>query len=683
MTALDIAQALGKFHITGNGYMACCPAHDDNNPSLHISDSDDGKLLVHCHAGCPQENVIAALKSRELWPSLEHDKKPLSAKPQVTGQYEYRDRNGNLRYWKERLEPGRNGQKKEFLFYHYNQEGERQSGRGANPVLYCEDRVSLATDVFFVEGEAHADFLNSWGFNATTLDCGTSSKLTLEQSHQLTGKNLVILPDNDAPGQKYAVHIASTMRGKAQSLKVVVLPGLPEKGDILDWQKTPGNNKGRFLEIIKATPEWEPETRENSLPFSCRRMSDVQPKPVNWLWPGRIARGKVTMIAGHPGLGKSQLTANMAAVVTTGGMWPADKTQCEQGNVILFSAEDDAADTIRPRLEAAGADLDRVFILDTVIEDSGSRQRSFNLASDLCRLGEMISHIGNVALIVIDPITAYIGGTDSHKNADMRALLSPLGELAAKHCAAVVCISHLNKGGGGEALMRVAGSLAFVAAARAAWAVVKDQNNPERRFFLPLKNNVGNDQTGLCFRIVSHELPGGIETSRVLWEEETVTVSADQAMAPLQEPAERSALGEAKEFLVNILKDGPVSVRQIRSDAEDAGYAWRTLQRAKDSLGISATKGGMKNGWSWSLPSKNAKQIEECQSKSVETFGYLGNLRQRSACSTDVPSTIIMDVDDLFKPDMASADDVVAISGTDSNIPFFDFDEEPNESGEY
>ena len=216
-------------------------------------------------------------------------------------------------------------------------------------------------------------------------------------------------------------------------------------------------------------------TQEKPLPFAFRRLSDVRAKPIRWLWPGRFARGKVAILAGNPGLGKSQLTASMAAVVTTGGTWPVDRTSCERGNVVFFSAEDDAEDTIRPRLEAAGADLERIFILDAVLDDTGARPRAFNLSIDLPRLGDMLLHIGDVALIVIDLITAYLGGIDSHKNADIRALLAPLGELAAKYGAAVVCISHLNKVGTGEALMRVTGSLAFVAAARAAFLIARDR----------------------------------------------------------------------------------------------------------------------------------------------------------------------------------------------------------------
>ena len=168
--------------------------------------------------------------------------------------------------------------------------------------------------------------------------------------------------------------------------------------------------------------------------ITYRRASEIQAKPVNWLWPGRIARGKVSMLAGNPGLGKSQITSSMAATVTTGGIWPVDRSRCERGNVIFLSAEDDAEDTGRPRLEAAGADLSRVFILDAVVDgfraDGSEAQRGFNLKTDLARLGKMLDEIGGAALIVIDPITAYLGETDSHKNAEIRALLSPFRKLS-------------------------------------------------------------------------------------------------------------------------------------------------------------------------------------------------------------------------------------------------------------
>lgn len=397
--------------------------------------------------------------------------------------------------------------------------------------------------------------------------------------------------------------------------------------------RPPGPLKASASPAPKVSPQAAAATApatDSAGRIAYRRASDIQAKPIHWLWRGRIARGKVFMLAGNPGLGKSQVTASMAAVVTTGGTWPVDGSRCERGNVIFLSAEDDAEDTIRPRLEASGADLTRIFILDAVVEafnaDGDEIRRAFNLKTDLIRLGKMLDEIGGAAMIVIDPITAYLGEADSHKNAEIRALLAPLGELAAKHGAAVVCVSHLNKGGSGEALMRVTGSLAFVAAARAAFIVAKDPENEARRLFLPMKNNIGNDQTGLAFAIQSEQVtsPAGlIETSRVLWEAEAVTLTADEAMVPQGYPEERSALEDARRFLLGLLADGPVKAGQIKADADGAGFNWRTIQRAADRLNIERHKDGMRGGWTWKLPPKMTSTPEDDRHDTVSPSGKM------------------------------------------------------------
>jgi replicative DNA helicase len=362
-----------------------------------------------------------------------------------------------------------------------------------------------------------------------------------------------------------------------------------------------------------------------------RRLSDVQARPIRWLWQGRMARGKVSMIAGHPGRGKSQITASMAAIITTGGQWPVDRTHCEQGSVVFLSAEDSAEDTIKPRLEAAGADTRQTYVLDAVrdIGEKGEqRERTFNLARDLPRLGAMLEKLSNVAMVVIDPITAYLGGTDSHKNADIRALLAPLSKLAEQYEVAVVCVSHLNKGGGSsDALLRVTGSLAFVAASRAAFIVANDPDNSARRLFLPAKNNLGNDQTGLAFTIESHTVGDGIETSRVAWEAEPVVVTADQALAPELANEERSEREEAAEWLRGLLVDGPLNRNEVKRQATQAGMKWATVRRAKDTLGIKSTKTSFDGGWEWAILPKMLKGTQDAQSQSVSTFAQGEHLR--------------------------------------------------------
>lgn len=384
----------------------------------------------------------------------------------------------------------------------------------------------------------------------------------------------------------------------------------------------------------------KPESRLDKLPKHARRtisrrMSDVIAQPIAWLWPGRIARGKVTVIAGHPGLGKSQITAHMAAIVSKGGQWP-DRQECEGGSVIMISAEDDAADTIRPRLEAARADLSRIHTLDFVEDENGNGNlihRSFNLDSDVGRLEALMLDMGDVRLVVIDPITAFLGGIDSYKNADVRALLTPLADLAGRYGASIIGVSHLSKAGGQKALLRVSGSLAFVAAARAAYLVAADETEEGRRLLLPLKNNLGPDQTGFSFRFEEVELGGGITTSRIVWDGAPVAMTADDVLSESPSGDDRSALEEAKEFLAEMLDRGPVEGRVIYRQADDAGHAKRTVDRAKRELGIQSRKSSMTSPWRWELPTKVATATEHCHQNSVATLGNIGNLREATAAA--------------------------------------------------
>jgi len=197
------------------------------------------------------------------------------------------------------------------------------------------------------------------------------------------------------------------------------------------------------------------------------RLADVSPEQVEWLWPGRIAVGKLTVLAGNPGLGKSLATLDIAARVSVGKCWPDNRWEQQPiGGVVLLSAEDDLGDTIRPRLDAHGADVTRIVALKSIkgADGAGDYNRLFDLSRDLEHLRAAIGTVENCRLIVVDPISAYLGKTDSHKNSDVRGVLSPLADLAAETRVAILAVSHLRKGEG-AAIYRTMGSLAFVAAA--------------------------------------------------------------------------------------------------------------------------------------------------------------------------------------------------------------------------
>jgi putative DNA primase/helicase len=263
----------------------------------------------------------------------------------------------------------------------------------------------------------------------------------------------------------------------------------------------------------------------------CVRASEVTPKPTEWFWPGRIARGKQTMVGGDPEAGKSTCVASIVAKATIGGLLPGGEHHAPIGNVIILQAEDGIEDTCVPRLIAAGADLKRVIFIGAVRR--GDNERSFNLATDLDALEAKINEVGDVVLVIIDPTSSYLGKTDSHKNAELRGVLEPVGRLAERTNVAVVSITHFNKalaGQNGKTIYRFIGSIGFIAAARAAFVVIEDQEDSGRSLFLHAKNNLAPPPPGLAFRKTQTIIDGGIVTSLAEWDLEPVAMTANQAM---------------------------------------------------------------------------------------------------------------------------------------------------------
>lgn len=334
-------------------------------------------------------------------------------------------------------------------------------------------------------------------------------------------------------------------------------------------------------------------------------VADVQAVKLNWLWPQRFAMGKVSIIAGDPGLGKSQLSNFIIAAVTNGGEWPNGEGRAEQGDVIMLSCEDDLADTIRPRLEAAGADLRRVHVISAVAGEGG-RRRGFNLGDDVAKLEEALEELGTRAkVIVIDPITAYMPkGIDSDKATAVRDALNPVQDLAARFGVAIICVSHPPKGAAaGKAINAVIGSQAYVAATRATWFVTKDPDDESRRLMLQVKNNLGNAR-GLAFRIATRSLPTG-EAPLVVFEPGYVDTSADDAIKGNPQPKGlgRSLADKARLFLHHELAAGPQRAADLVAKAAELhGIPERTLQRAADDIHLVKRKDGMQGGWMWGFP---------------------------------------------------------------------------------
>lgn len=341
-------------------------------------------------------------------------------------------------------------------------------------------------------------------------------------------------------------------------------------------------------------------------------INEFESRPIRWLWQGRVPMGKLTIVDGDPGMGKSVITnADIAARVTTGKPMPDGSEGLGVPRaVVLVVAEDDIGDTVRPRLEAAGADLDYVFLV-SVKRNSKGNVVPMVIPDDLARLRETIEDV-NAALVIIDPITAYLGErTNTHNDSSVRSALGPLKELAEETGAALVMIRHLNKSGEAKALYRGGGSIAFSGSARSGLMVERVPDDPDGWCGLAqVKTNLARSVPTLLYRVVSvqDKQPGfPYDVPVIEWGGESA-LNADQLFQKKDARKSAPAREEAKQFLIEVLRDGPVPVKEVESQADDAGHTWSTVKAASTDLGVVKSplraKDGRKpiKGWEWTLP---------------------------------------------------------------------------------
>lgn len=367
------------------------------------------------------------------------------------------------------------------------------------------------------------------------------------------------------------------------------------------------------------------------------RASDLKMSATDWLWPQWLAAGKLHILAGPPGTGKTTIASAIGSVVSNGGKWP-DGTLCRRpGHVLVWSGEDDPADTLVPRFLAAGAMLDRIhFVSESRLSGLAT---PFDPARDMALLERTALELGNVRLLIVDPIVSAVAG-DAHRNNEVRRSLAPVVDFAHATGAAVIGITHFNKGGiGADPLGRVNGSIAYGALARLVWGVAKRESNGDsegQRVMVRVKSNLGPDDGGFGYHIDYAELGGGVVGSRIVWGA-PLSGSAREILGDAEAVDQDTgeALTDAKAFVADLLRNGPAPTKGIQADASGAGYSWATIKRALNAVGAKPSKESMRGGWVWSIP-------EVAQQKSLSNFEENEQLRAISADTnwSDLPKSL-------------------------------------------
>jgi hypothetical protein len=330
-------------------------------------------------------------------------------------------------------------------------------------------------------------------------------------------------------------------------------------------------------------------------------LADVEPTAIRWLWKDRIPRGRLTLLVGRPGEGKSFVTCDLAARISNGTRFP-DGADCEAGSVLLLTAEDDPADTIRPRLDAAGADCSRIHLLSAIrsSDDDGEHERPVSL-HHIDLIEQAIQRVPDCRLIVIDPIGSYLGGsTDAHRDNEVRAVLAPLAALASQYDVAVLIVMHTRKSRSEHADDAALGSRAFTGLARAVWHLAADPEDSERRLMLPGKNNLTRRQSGLACRIVGDGQQACLE-----WSSDPVDLHADDVIGersgskkPGPLPAKQA---EAANWLQQALARGPRMAKDLFREWEADGGSVETLKRSKKLAGVQSCRESSNGPWLWRL----------------------------------------------------------------------------------
>ena len=420
------------------------------------------------------------------------------------------------------------------------------------------------------------------------------------------------------------------------------------------------------MSFYKKTPPTTNKATEPSAPASepGTSLSDIQEYQLRWLWEQRVLRGKITLLDGDPDLGKSLITLDLAARVTTGKPMP-DGTPGIQGNVILIAPEDDASDTIKPRILAAGGDPSRVRLL-TIFEKPGAETGQVNyipltLPSQFATLVQSVKNT-HAVLVIIDPLIAVLDRKFSaSRDQDMRHVLSGLAFLAQYTDCAILLVRHLNKGSLHNPLYRGSGSIGIIASARSGLLVVRDPSDENKRILTTTKNNLSIKAPNLTYNITANS--DGIPTINWLGTSHTPLTHLLKST---------SSLSSGRQIIISLLheSDIPLGPKEIAEQTGQVGSQVRlVLRRMLNAQEIISPAYGLytvHGHRSLKTPSLYQKTTPE----TLETLEAVSDLDSYLSDTCETPETLetVSDLDSYLPDTPDTPETLETVNHLDSNL---------------
>ena len=472
--------------------------------------------------------------------------------------------------------------------------------------IYNLPTADLSGDVWIVEGEPDTLVMAQAGLQVVGYPSASYRPTDEEVEMLSTAKRRFLAGDNDAAGIKTMGELQKRLRGLTYAIKWP--NNRKDANDVLTNEC--GNDPTKFKALVEDLKERATQTAPVSI---IRDASDIPMKQIRWLWQDRIPLGKITLFAGNPDNGKSLASTSVAAITSRGDVFPESHFAYPPSDVIMLIGEDDADDTAVPRLQAAGADLKRIHFLEAVRKPQ-EESHEVRLDWDIPAIESALDRYPETRLLIIDPISNYLGDVNMIAEQEVRRILIPLKRVAERHNVAVVIIMHLNKKADLDAISRVGGAMAFIGVARCSWLFARNvieesvegedvtptEKKTDTFSMLRIKNNlVSSSRAGLSYHVAVQQVKiegEQIYTPYVQWGK-VIEGSADEALLPggkrqtdsgaprgMGRPSDK--LQVAVKWLEDVLQDGlPHASRQLMSDARAvAGIAPETLRRAYDAI---------------------------------------------------------------------------------------------------